>query len=367
MALAAATRLGPYEIRGLLGAGGMGEVYRALDPRLGREVAVKVLPEEVGRDPERLARFEREARAVAALNHPNILTVHDVGSHEGTPYVVTELLDGETLRELLSRRAPTQRQVLSLGAQAARGLEAAHAKGILHRDLKPENLFVTTDGRAGQGYDWGVLSLAFTSGGRLLAGGSGGVRWIDLETGAPDWIWRLPNESFAQFALSADGRRLVAASSDVQEVAGASTRWEVVFVDLVRAERHAIRSHGDWVTAAGMDAFGRTLVTGDVEGVVRVGLADGSEPHRLCCHAGKVRTVAVSPDGKWVASAAGSEIRLWPMPDVTKPPLHTLPYDELMAKLRALTNLQVVEDAASPTGYKLDIGPFPGWKDVPTW
>ncbi len=100
MALVAATRLGPYEIQGLLGAGGMGEVYRALDPRLGREVAVKVLPEEVGRDPDRLARFEREARAVAALNHPNILTVHDVGTHEGTPYVVTELLDGETLREL---------------------------------------------------------------------------------------------------------------------------------------------------------------------------------------------------------------------------------------------------------------------------
>jgi serine/threonine protein kinase len=121
MALAAATRLGPYEIRGLLGAEGMGEVYRALDPRLGREVAVKVLPEEVGRDPERLARFEREARAVAALNHPNILTVHDVGTQRAggetagagvaTPYVVTELLEGETLRELLSHRTPTQRQV----------------------------------------------------------------------------------------------------------------------------------------------------------------------------------------------------------------------------------------------------------------
>jgi serine/threonine protein kinase len=158
MALAAATRLGPYEIRGLLGAGGMGEVYRALDPRLGREVAVKVLPEEVGRDPDRLARFEREARAVAALNHPSILTVHDVGTHEGMPYVVMELLEGETLRELLSRRAPTQRQVLSLAVQAARGLEAAHAKGILHRDLKPENLFLTTDGRL-KILDFGLAKL----------------------------------------------------------------------------------------------------------------------------------------------------------------------------------------------------------------
>jgi WD40 repeat protein len=100
---------------------------------------------------------------------------------------------------------------------------------------------------------------------------------------------------------------------------------------------------------------------------VRVGPVDGSEPHRLCCHAGRIFTVAVSPDGQWIASAAGGEIRLWPMPDVTKPPLHTLPHDELMARLRALTNLQVVEDPASPTGYKLDIGPFPGWKDLPSW
>jgi WD40 repeat protein len=125
----------------------MGEVYRARDPRLGRDVAVKVLPGDLARDPDRLSRFEREARAVAALSHPNILTVFDVGTHEGVPYVVTELLEGETLRELLSRRAPTQRQVLFLLAQAAHGLEAAHTKGIVHRDVKPENLFVTTDGR----------------------------------------------------------------------------------------------------------------------------------------------------------------------------------------------------------------------------
>jgi hypothetical protein len=155
MSLAAGARVGPYEVLELLGAGGMGEVYRAFDPRLGREVAVKVLPEEVGSDPERLARFEREARAVAALNHPNILTVFDVGlprpddtaSTATAPYVVTELLEGETLRELVSRRSPTQRQVLSFALQVAHGLDAAHTKGIVHRDLKPENVFVTTDGR----------------------------------------------------------------------------------------------------------------------------------------------------------------------------------------------------------------------------
>jgi serine/threonine protein kinase/WD40 repeat protein len=222
-------------------------------------------------------------------------------------------------------------------------------------------------GETGQGFEWGVLDLVFTPEGRLLAGGSGGLRWIDPDTGASDWVWRLPKQKVARFALSADGRRLVAASSDAGRGDRTSADWEVVFVDLGRGERQAIHSHGEGVTAVAVDAAGRTLVTGDEQGVVRVGLTDGSEPHRLCCHAGKVSTVAVAPDGKWIASASGGEIRLWPMPDVTKPPLHTLPYDELMAKLRALTNLQVVEDAASPSGYKLDIGPFPGWKDVPTW
>jgi eukaryotic-like serine/threonine-protein kinase len=158
MTLSAGTRLGPYEILGLVGAGGMGEVYRARDPRLGRDVAIKVLPSDVVTDPERLQRFEREARAVAALNHPNVLTVFDVGTHDGTPYVVTELLEGETLRELLSRRSPNQRQILSFAAQTARGLDAAHAKGIVHRDLKPENVFVTTDGRA-KVLDFGLAKL----------------------------------------------------------------------------------------------------------------------------------------------------------------------------------------------------------------
>jgi len=147
MSLTAGARLGPYEVVDLLGAGGMGEVYRARDPRLGREVAVKILPAELATDSVRLRRFEQEARAVAALNHPHILTVFDVGSHDGTPYVVTELLEGETLREVLARRSPTLPQLLTFAVQAAQGLAAAHQKGIIHRDLKPENLFLTTDGR----------------------------------------------------------------------------------------------------------------------------------------------------------------------------------------------------------------------------
>jgi WD40 repeat protein len=140
-----------------------------------------------------------------------------------------------------------------------------------------------------------------------------------------------------------------------------------VLVDLATGVVKPLHSHGRAVTAVAFDTAGRTLVTGDEEGVVRVGLWDGGEPHRLCCHGGSIKTITVSPGGRWIASASGGEIRLWPMPELSKPPLHTLPYDELMAKLRAMTNLQVVEDSASPTGYKLEIGPFPGWKDVPTW
>ncbi len=98
-----------------------------------------------------------------------------------------------------------------------------------------------------------------------------------------------------------------------------------------------------------------------------MGRSDRAGPHRLCCHAAAVGTISISPDGRWIASAAGGEILLWPMPDLSKPPLHTLSRDELLAKLRSLTNLQVVEDPTSPTGYKLDIGPFPGWRAVPTW
>src|SRR5512137_273038 len=139
--------LSHYRIEKKIGEGGMGVVYRARDPRLGRDVAIKVLPAEVAGSPESLKRFEREARAVAALNHPNILTVFDVGTHEGAPYVVTELLEGETLRAFVSRHSPSSRQILSFAVQAARGLEAAHSKGIIHRDIKPENLFVTGDGR----------------------------------------------------------------------------------------------------------------------------------------------------------------------------------------------------------------------------
>jgi TolB-like protein/tetratricopeptide (TPR) repeat protein len=146
MTLTAGARLGPYEILAPLGAGGMGEVYRARDSRLGREVAVKILPGAVSEDPERLARFDREARTLATLSDPHVLAVHDVGTENGTAYIVSELLEGETLRQHLGRHRLTVREAARYAAQIARGLAAAHEKGVVHRDLKPANLFVTKDG-----------------------------------------------------------------------------------------------------------------------------------------------------------------------------------------------------------------------------
>jgi eukaryotic-like serine/threonine-protein kinase len=163
MTLSAGTNLGPYEIQSPLGAGGMGEVYRARDTRLGRDVAVKILPASLTQDADRLHRFEQEARAVAALNHPNILAVFDIGQHDGSPFLVTELLEGESLRDVLEAGSLPQRKALEYGVQIAHGLAAAHEKGIVHRDLKPENIFVTKDGRI-KILDFGLAKLAQIAG-----------------------------------------------------------------------------------------------------------------------------------------------------------------------------------------------------------
>ena len=158
MALTPGTKLGFYEIIAHVGAGGMGEVYRARDPQLGRDVAIKVLPSSLSRDPDRLRRFEQEARAAAALNHPNILAVYQMGTYEGAPYLVSELLEGSTLRDQLLRGPLPVRKAVDCSIQTARGLAAAHEKGIVHRDLKPENLFVTKDGRI-KILDFGLAKL----------------------------------------------------------------------------------------------------------------------------------------------------------------------------------------------------------------
>ena len=150
---------GPYEILSPLCAGGMGAVYRARDTRLGREVALKILPESFSRDSDRLRRFEQEARSVAALNHPNILAIHDIGTHEGTPFLVSELLEGASLCMELDHGPLSPRKAADYAAQIAQGLAAAHEKGIVHRDLKPDNIFITREARA-KILDFGLAKLA---------------------------------------------------------------------------------------------------------------------------------------------------------------------------------------------------------------
>jgi len=145
MTLDAGTKLGRYEIRSKLGAGGMGEVYRARDEKLNRDVAIKILPAALSENGDRLHRFEQEAQAAGALNHPNILAIYDVGTNESAPYVVSELLEGETLRQRIEHGPISTRKAMEYATQIARGLAAAHAKGIVHRDLKPDNLFITRD------------------------------------------------------------------------------------------------------------------------------------------------------------------------------------------------------------------------------
>ncbi len=158
MALTSGTKLGPYQILSSIGAGGMGEVYRARDSRLGRDVAIKVLPASFSADPDRLQRFAQECRATAALNHPNILSIFDIGEDRAAPYVVSELLEGETVRDRLRNGPIASRKAIDYARQIASGLAAAHEKGITHRDLKPENLFITTDGRV-KILDFGLAKL----------------------------------------------------------------------------------------------------------------------------------------------------------------------------------------------------------------
>ena len=176
--IAAGTRLGSYEITAPLGAGGMGEVYRARDARLGRDVAIKVLPASLASAADALARFEREARAVAALSHPNILAIYDIGSDQGHTYAVMELLDGETLRSRLEAASLSPRKAIDIAVQIAHGLAAAHDKGVVHRDLKPENVFITRDGRV-KVLDFGLARLV-----DVPREGSAGEARTRLETSA---------------------------------------------------------------------------------------------------------------------------------------------------------------------------------------
>jgi WD40 repeat protein len=224
------------------------------------------------------------------------------------------------------------------------------------------------DDRPGGGRLTGILNIHFAWDGSLLSGGVGGIRRWDLATGEVSSVLSGGDDTLALIDVSGDSRRMAVVvgpgSPSALELTGES---EVQIHDLEQGARWTVTSHGPTVNRATLDVSGDILVTGDREGVVRAGPASGGEPHLLPGHSSAISALAVSPDGRWIASSAGSEIRLWPVPDMTRPPFHTLPHEELKARLRSFTNLEVIEDDASPTGYRTEIGPFPGWEDVPTW
>ncbi|PWB79054.1 MAG: hypothetical protein C3F15_00410 [Holophagae bacterium] len=208
-------------------------------------------------------------------------------------------------------------------------------------------------------YESNVCSLGIAADGSLISGGDGGVYRWNAASGertrvcGGDGLW-------GEMAASRSGRNMIAGCWDDKD-------HELLVVDLVTGAERRITSHGEAVTVMAMDATGERIATGDKGGAVRVGWATGEEPHLLLGHRDGVTDVEFSPDGRWLASSAGTEIFLWPLPDLSKPPLHALPHDELLAKLHSLTNLRVVRDPSSSTGWTIEVGPFPGWAEVPEW
>jgi WD40 repeat protein len=208
-----------------------------------------------------------------------------------------------------------------------------------------------------------VSDLHFTSETTLYTPGDGGLRRWDLETGTYEPVWAPEPDQHLGMAMSADGRlALTGISPLTPECHPAGLH------DLATGEHRELPEYGTCVKAWAIDPSGRIMATGDEDGIVRVGRVEGAGPHLLFGHEGPISHVGISPDRLWVASIGDDEtLRLWPMPDLSKPPLHTLPHDELVGKLRSLTNIRAVRDLESPNGWTIELGPFPGWKDVPRW
>ena len=316
------------------------------------------------------------------LSGCNTIATHPAGTHVA---VVTQLPFGVLLLPTTggpSRRLRTDWDGEPIGGQVAfdpRGLRAIACPWFIGgtEDARLRAL-VVWDLESGQSRtfslapftdaSWTCDSVAFAPDGAALVGGNGGVRRLALPDD-PDGALSMETlhaAGRAPFTVSRDGRKLLVWAG---RNPGAGVFEDLLLFDLVTHTSKRITTHGQRLSTAAFDSSGRAIVTGDNDGVVRVGPATGEEPHLLSGgHTGQVTAVAVSPDSRWVASVSdGGSFNLWPMPDVTKPPLHTLPHAELMAKLEALTNLRVVRDPTSSTGWRLEVGPFPGWKDVPTW
>jgi WD40 repeat protein len=238
-------------------------------------------------------------------------------------------------------------------------------------DFEKTSLYVYEVGSWGEAVfdypgDYGNTNPRFLRDGRILAVTESGLSRLDPESRQRDVVYRTPTGGgISQFAVNRDERRI--ALVELKRGTEGETGPAVV-LDLDTATATTLESHGDEVWAIALDPTGTVIVTGDESGVVRVGPASGEEPHLLLGHEGRICSVAIDPLGRWIASGGeDGTVRLWPMPDLSKPPLHTLPHDELITKLKTLTNLRVVRDEESATGWTLTHDPFPGWETVPTW
>jgi WD40 repeat protein len=294
-----------------------------------------------------------------------------------SPYMGAYLvpIDGGPTRRIIDFRGRRSAFMSILIDAAGRKVAVGSTYSGTDQDMVIETLdLVTGERRAvplrSQGSDHGYASSAYylkrLADGRVLVAGDNGIRRWDPATGALDRL--LWGTRFAAIDTDRTGRTIVALVGELSSSRLRLSNPEVLMIDADGRTLREITGHGNALTpTVAVDAEGRFVVTGDAQGMVRVGPLSGGEPHALLGHSGPVNRVAVSPDGRWIASASGAEIRLWPVPDLSKPPFHTLPYDELMTKLKALTNLRVVDDPSAASGYKLELGPFPGWREVPTW
>jgi WD40 repeat protein len=216
------------------------------------------------------------------------------------------------------------------------------------------------EGCLADGYEGAVFDLEVLPDSRLLTGGDQGIRIVDLDRGTSESI-RPCRMTIPSIAMDRARRQVLVVDKEVE-----ARISSLSVLDLENRTFHEMTSHGNRVSAAAFDPSGTVVVTGDLDGVVRVGPSAGDEPHLLYGHTLEISDVAVSPDGNWIASGSqDGTIRLWPMPEGT--PFQTLSYEEILKRVRAFTNLRIVKDGSSDMGYRVDVGPFPGWKTIPAW
>jgi WD40 repeat protein len=308
------------------------------------------------------AEVHPSGRSLATLVSHSVVTVPLDGCELGDPL---EVVPSSGARRATAAFDPTGRLLATATVQVVDSPEPILLQVLDLETGARTDLPVApaVDGDTTDDLDLGVVNLRFAADGTLYTAGPSGVRRWNLAAGTSELLH--PCDRWCWIFLDDDGRVGLVATHD-QPWESAS---ELFTIDLESRATSTITSHGDRFRpfAVALDPDGRAIITGGPDGVVRVGPIDGGEPHLLLGHPDPVTAVAVSPDGRWIASVSGSEIRLWAMPDVSRPPLHTLPRAELLAKLDSITNVRAVRDPESATGWKVEVGPFPGWAEVPTW